>query len=80
MCQLKIGLEAQFMLHSWALAGKWNSMNTQWKKQPRTKWDKENVARIRVENMNFRPQKAKFTLGNTFSMLNPASLFIRLTT
>lgn len=46
MCQLKIALEAQFMLHSWALAGKWNSMNTQWKKQPGTQWDKENIARI----------------------------------
>lgn len=77
MCQLKIGLEAQFMLQSWALAGKWNSMNTQWKKQPGTKRDKENIASIRVD---FRPQTGKFTLCDTISTLRPASLFIRLTT
>lgn len=59
MCQLIIGLEAQFMVHSTIHSKK--------------------VARIRVNNMNFRPQRGKFTPYDTFSTLYSASLFIPLT-
>lgn len=58
MCRLKIRLEARSMLHGWALAEKWNSLNTQRKKKPVTQWDKGSTARIRVGRSSLHPVRS----------------------